>query len=234
MDAVTRISGGQLQRREMRGRDIASRRGVAGKAPPRPSFNSARAHPWPASHGSAGDDEKILGRPLSFYFGLGGEGAQRRVRELLALVELPASYAPRYPRQLSGGERQRVNLARALAAEPKLIVCDEITSALDTVVAQAILDLLRDLQERLEVGYLFISHDISTVARVADTIAVMQNGEVVEHGSTEDVLAPPHHPYTALLLKSVPGMKTDWLDTLVLPGPLERGGARAMAARTGA
>ena len=141
--------------------------------------------------------EKILGRPLSFYFGLGGEGAQRRVRELLALVELPASYASRYPRQLSGGERQRVNLARALAAEPKLIVCDEITSALDTVVAQAILDLLRDLQERLEVGYLFISHDISTVARVADTIAVMQNGEVVEHGSTEDVLAPPHHPYSA-------------------------------------
>ena len=178
--------------------------------------------------------EKILGRPLSFYFGLGGEGAQRRVRELLALVELPASYASRYPRQLSGGERQRVNLARALAAEPKLIVCDEITSALDTVVAQAILDLLRDLQERLEVGYLFISHDISTVARVADTIAVMQNSEVVEHGSTEDVLAPPHHPYTALLLKSVPDMKTDWLDTLVLPGPLERGGARAMAARTGA
>ena len=178
--------------------------------------------------------EKILGRPLSFYFGLGGEGAQRRVRELLALVELPASYASRYPRQLSGGERQRVNLARALAAEPKLIVCDEITSALDTVVAQAILDLLRDLQERLEVGYLFISHDISTVARVADTIAVMQNSEVVEHGSTEDVLAPPHHPYTALLLKSVPDMRTDWLDTLVLPGPLERGGARAMAARTGA
>ena len=86
----------------------------------------------------------------------------------------------------------------------------------------------------MEVGYLFISHDISTVARVADTIAVMQNGEVVEHGSTEDVLAPPHHPYTALLLKSVPDMKTDWLDTLVLPGPLERGGARAMAARTGA
>ena len=177
---------------------------------------------------------KILGRPLSFYFGLDKAQAQRRVGELLALVELPESYASRYPRELSGGERQRVNLARALAAEPKLIVCDEITSALDTVVAQAILDLLRDLQERLEVGYLFISHDISTVARVADTIAVMQNGEVVEHGSTGEVLAPPWHPYTELLLKSVPDMKTDWLDTLVLPGPSERGGARAMAARTGA
>ena len=158
--------------------------------------------------------DKILGRPLSFYFDLDESQAQRRVRELLGLVELPASCASRYPRQLSGGERQRINLARALAAEPRLIVCDEITSALDTVVAQSILDLLRELQERLEVGYLFISHDISTVARVADTIAVMQNGEIVEHGSTGTVLAPPHHPYTELLLKSVPDMRTDWLDTL--------------------
>ena len=164
--------------------------------------------------------EKILGRPLAFYFGLDEGQARRRVAELLALVELPASYASRFPRQLSGGERQRVNLARALAAEPKLIVCDEITSALDTVVAQAILDLLRDLQERLGVGYLFISHDISTVARVADSIAVMQNGEVVEYGSTGTVLRPPHHPYTELLLKSVPDMRTDWLDTLE---PLGRG-----------
>ena len=164
--------------------------------------------------------DKILGRPLSFYFDLDEARVERRVRELLALVELPASYASRYPRQLSGGERQRVNLARALAAEPKLIVCDEITSALDTVVAQAILDLLRDLQERLHVGYLFISHDISTVARIADTIAVMQNGEIVEHGPTGTVLRPPHHPYTELLLKSVPDMRTDWLDTLE---PLGRG-----------
>ena len=161
--------------------------------------------------------EKILGRPLSFYFGLSGAEAQRRVRELLTLVELPANYASRYPRQLSGGERQRVNLARALSAEPKLIVCDEITSALDTVVAQAILDLLRDLQERLDVGYLFISHDISTIARIADSIVVMQDGAIVELGSTEDVLTPPHHPYTELLLKSVPDMRTDWLDTLMLP-----------------
>ena len=168
--------------------------------------------------------EKILGRPLSFYFGLDEARARRRVTELLALVELPASYASRLPRQLSGGERQRVNLARALAAEPKLIVCDEITSALDTVVAQAILDLLRDLQERLDVGYLFISHDISTVARVADTIAVMQNGEIVEQGPTGTVLRPPHHPYTELLLKSVPDMRTDWLDTLE---PLGRGDAGA-------
>ena len=162
--------------------------------------------------------EKILGRPLSFYFGMSESKARQRVRELLELVELPPDYASRYPRQLSGGERQRVNLARALAAEPKLIVCDEITSALDTVVAQAILDLLRDLQERLEVGYLFISHDISTIARIADTVAVMQNGEIVEYGSTGTVLTPPHHPYTELLLRSVPDMRTDWLDTLEAPG----------------
>ena len=171
--------------------------------------------------------DKILGRPLSFYFDLDESQAQRRVRELLGLVELPASYASRYPRQLSGGERQRVNLARALAAEPRLIVCDEITSALDTVVAQSILDLLGELQERLHVGYLFISHDISTVARVADTIAVMQNGEIVEHGSTGMVLAPPHHPYTELLLKSVPDLRTDWLDTL---DPPARGGSTQAAA----
>lgn len=114
------------------------------------------------------------------------------------------------------------NLARALAAEPKLIVCDEITSALDTVVAQAIVDLLRDLQERLEVGYLFISHDVSTIARIADTAAVMQNGEIVENGSTGTVLTPPHHPCTELLLRSVPDMRTDWLDTLE---PLAGGGS---------
>jgi peptide/nickel transport system ATP-binding protein len=160
---------------------------------------------------------KILARPLSFYFGMGRSAVESRVEELLELVELPASYAGRYPGQLSGGERQRVNLARALAAEPKLIVCDEITSALDTVVAKAILGLLHQLQERLKVGYLFISHDISVVARIADTIAVMRNGEVVDYGTTREILTPPHHPYTELLLKSVPDLKTDWLDTVELP-----------------
>ena len=94
------------------------------------------------------------------------------------------------PKQRSGGERQRLNIARALAAEPKLIVCDKITSALDAV-AQAILDLLRDLQDRLDAGYLFISRDISTIARIADIIAVMQNGDIVELGQTEDVLTLP-------------------------------------------
>jgi peptide/nickel transport system ATP-binding protein len=130
----------------------------------------------------------------------------------LELVELPPEYANRYPRQLSGGEKQRVNLARALAAEPQLIICDEITSALDTVVAKAILALLKDLQTKLNIAYLFISHDLSTIANVADTIAVMRNGEVLEIGTTSEIMTPPYHPYTELLLNSVPEMRTDWLD----------------------
>ncbi len=157
---------------------------------------------------------KILGRPLAFYFDLPQERIDSRVRELLDLVELPAHYVRRYPRELSGGEKQRVNLARALAADPQLIICDEITSALDTVVAKSILSLLRGLQDRIGVSYLFISHDISTIIEMADTIAVMCDGKVVEYGSTTEVMTPPHHTYTEQLLNSVPAMRTDWLDTL--------------------
>jgi peptide/nickel transport system ATP-binding protein len=157
---------------------------------------------------------KILGRPLQFYFAMNDRERNRRVAELLELVELPPAYAARLPRQLSGGERQRVNLARALAAQPQLIICDEITSALDTVVAQAILSLLKDLQDRLQVGYLFISHDISVIARIADTIAVMREGSIVAYGATREILTPPQHPYTRLLLNSVPDLRTDWLDQL--------------------
>jgi len=155
---------------------------------------------------------KILGRPLQFYFGLDKADTRVQVSELLELVELPASFAHRFPRELSGGQRQRVNLARALAAKPKLIILDEITSALDTIVAKAILELLRDLQERLGVAYMFISHDISTIAKVADDIAVMQSGRIVAYDTTANILTPPHHEYTELLLGSVPDLRTDWLD----------------------
>jgi peptide/nickel transport system ATP-binding protein len=160
---------------------------------------------------------KILGRPLQFYFGLNKHETLQQVSDLLELVELPASFALRFPRELSGGQRQRVNLARALAAKPKLIILDEITSALDTIVAKAILELLRDLQERLGVAYIFISHDISTIARVADDIAVMQNGRIVAHDTTANILTPPHHEYTELLLGSVPDLRTDWLDEYTPP-----------------
>ncbi len=158
---------------------------------------------------------KIIGRPLAFYFGMRGKALARRVEELLELVELPSSYVSRYPRELSGGQRQRINLARALAADPKVIICDEITSALDTIVAATILDLLHQLQERLKVAYIFITHDISIIARIADTVAVMREGEVVEQGTTRQVLTPPHHAYTQLLLDSVPDLRTDWLDDIM-------------------
>ncbi len=161
--------------------------------------------------------KKILGRPLAFYFNLSRSAIDERVAELLDMVELPAGFAQRYPRELSGGEKQRVNLARALAANPRLIICDEITSALDTVVAKSILSLLRSLQNRIGVSYIFISHDISTIIKMADTIAVMRDGKVVEYGTTSDVMTPPYHPYTQLLLDSVPEMRTDWLDKLPSP-----------------
>jgi peptide/nickel transport system ATP-binding protein len=154
----------------------------------------------------------ILGRPLKFFHGLEGKAADKRVGELLELVEMLPSFAWRFPHQLSGGEKQRINLARNLAAEPDLIICDEITSALDTVVAAAIMQLLKDLRDRLGVAYVFISHDLSTVANFADRIAVMRLGEVVDYGTTAEVLSPPYHEYTELLLASVPDLRTDWLD----------------------
>ncbi|MEE8535627.1 MAG: ABC transporter ATP-binding protein [Kiloniellales bacterium] len=156
----------------------------------------------------------ILGRPLSFYHGMEGRAARQRVAELLELVEMPAAFAWRFPHELSGGQKQRVNLARALAAEPDLIICDEITSALDSVVAAAIIQLLKDLRDRLKVAYIFISHDLSTVANFADRIAVMRLGEVVDYGTTAEILNPPHHEYTELLLSSVPDLRTDWLDEI--------------------
>ncbi|MEX3683237.1 ATP-binding cassette domain-containing protein, partial [Paraburkholderia sp. BR14320] len=112
--------------------------------------------------------ERTLARPLKFYHGMKGEAARRRVAELLGLVRLPAELAQRRTGELSGGQKQRVNLARALAAEPKLILCDEVTSALDTVVGAAILELLRDLQKKLGVSYLFITHDIAKVRAISD------------------------------------------------------------------
>ncbi|HCK76096.1 MAG TPA: ABC transporter [Gammaproteobacteria bacterium] len=158
---------------------------------------------------------EIIGRPLEFYLGLKGKEKSATINRLLEQIELPRDYADRYPAQLSGGEKQRVCIARALAAEPDLIICDEVTSALDQLVAEGILELLQNLQNQLGVSYLFITHDLATVKAIADSIVVMYRGRVVEQGAKAEILSPPHEAYTELLLSSVPEMDPDWLDTLV-------------------
>jgi ABC-type dipeptide/oligopeptide/nickel transport system ATPase subunit len=148
----------------------------------------------------------IVGRPLEFYFGLRGAAKRARIQELLDAIELGQGFADRYPAELSGGQKQRVCIARALAAKPALIICDEVTSALDPLVADGILKLLLKLQEAEDVAYLFITHDLATVKAIADSVAVMYQGEVLRYGPKAEALAPPFDPYTDLLLASVPEM----------------------------
>ncbi len=147
---------------------------------------------------------QIIGRPLSL-FGIDvGADLKRRVFELLEMVRLPQTYVNRYPHQLSGGEKQRVGIARALATSPKFIVCDEAVSALDVSVQASILNLLNSLRQEFGLAYLFISHDLSVVAHMADRIAVMYMGFICEEGTVPEVLQPPYHPYTEALLSAVP------------------------------
>ena len=157
----------------------------------------------------------IIGRPLEFYFGLKGAERDRRVQELLDQIEMGKGFAQRYPAELSGGQKQRVCIARALAADPKLIICDEVTSALDPLVADGILKLLLELQSEAGVAYLFITHDLATVKAIADKIAVMFKGAVVRYGQKSDVLTPPFDDYTDLLLSSVPEMELGWLEKVI-------------------
>ena len=158
---------------------------------------------------------KIIGRPLSFYFGMSGKEREDRIIDLLEKIELSEKYIDRYPAELSGGEKQRICIARALAANPNLIICDEVTSALDQLVAEEILKLLQRLQNELGVSYLFITHDLATVKAISDEIVVMLQGKIVEQGEKQEILTPPHHEYTELLLSSVPEMDPDWLDNLL-------------------
>ncbi|KAF0116925.1 MAG: peptide/nickel transport system ATP-binding protein [Rhodobacteraceae bacterium] len=166
----------------------------------------------------------IIGRPLEFYFGLRGEARDKRVQELLDQIEMGKGFADRYPAELSGGQKQRVCIARALAANPKLIICDEVTSALDPLVADGILKLLLNLQAEAGVAYLFITHDLATVKAIADKIAVMFKGAVVRYGQKSDVLTPPFDDYTDLLLSSVPEMEQGWLERVIAHRKMESAG----------
>ena len=157
----------------------------------------------------------IIGRPLEFYHGVKGAARDRRVAELLDAIELDESYIDRLPTELSGGQKQRISIARALAAQPDIIICDEVTSALDQIVQEEILTLLMKLQKETNVSYLFITHDIATVRAISDEIVVMHQGKVVQQGPKTQVLNPPHPPYTELLLSSVPQMDPDWLTNLL-------------------
>ncbi|NIZ63032.1 ABC transporter [Sedimentitalea sp. CY04] len=159
---------------------------------------------------------ELIGRPAQMYLGLKGKALEERVRSLLDLIELePDQYIDRLPSELSGGQKQRIGIARALAAEPKFIICDEVTSALDQLVAEGILRLLDNLQSEFNLGYMFITHDLATVRAIADDVVVMQQGRVVEQGRKAAMFQPPHHPYTELLLSSVPEMDPDWLSELL-------------------
>ncbi len=159
---------------------------------------------------------EIIGRPVEFYMGLKGQEKRERVKELLREIELePDQFIDRLPSELSGGQKQRVGIARALAAEPKFIICDEVTSALDQLVAEGILRLLAKLQDELGLSYMFITHDLATVRSIADEVVVMKDGRVVEQGPKTEMFRPPHHPYTDLLLSSVPEMDPDWLTNLL-------------------
>ncbi|TIS81012.1 MAG: ABC transporter ATP-binding protein, partial [Mesorhizobium sp.] len=166
----------------------------------------------------------IIGRPLEFYFGMRGRERDARVADLLEEIEMSKGFVDRYPAELSGGQKQRVCIARALAAKPKLIICDEVTSALDPLVADGILKLLLRLQKIEDVAYLFITHDLATVKAIADSIAVMYRGNVVRYGTKTNVLTPPFDAYTDLLLSSAPEMEVGWLENAIKGRRMESAG----------
>ncbi len=171
---------------------------------------------------------EILARPMTFYRGLRGQERRRAVLELMETVELPVAFENRFPQELSGGQKQRVNLARALAADPEVLLCDEVTSALDTIVGANVIELLKGLRSKFGVSFVFISHDLSTVASFADEIVVLYAGRVVEQGPVNTVLSPPYHPYTRLLITSVPEMRIGWLEDTMKTQEAAAGIARAV------
>jgi peptide/nickel transport system ATP-binding protein len=158
---------------------------------------------------------KILGRPIEYFQGITGQRNKSKVADLLEMVQLPAYLASRKPRELSGGQKQRINLARALAANPDVVICDEVTSGLDTVVRMSIIDLIRELHGKLGVSFIFISHDISTIASLAQDVVVMYQGKIVECGPINQIFTHPGNPYTQVLMASVPHLRVGWLDEAI-------------------
>ena len=211
---------------------------VTGLLPPDKGEIIYKGEAWPASYKSRTKDQlrkvqmiyqmpdtalnpkqrvrDTIGRPLNFYQGISGRELERGINKLLEMIELePKEYIDRYPGELSGGQKQRICIARALAAGPEFLICDEVTSALDQLVAEEILKLLDRLQKDLGLAYMFITHDLATVRAIADEVVVMLQGRIVEQGEKNEIFAPPHHEYTERLLSSVPEMDPDWLDDLL-------------------
>jgi oligopeptide transport system ATP-binding protein len=167
---------------------------------------------------------------------LGRRERRRRVAELLDLVHLPQTSVDRFPHEFSGGQRQRISIARALAVGARFLVADEPVSALDVSVQSHVLNLLRDLRERLELTYLFVSHDMSVVSHVADRVAVMYLGKIVEVAPTDELFANPRHPYTQALLSSVPTLLRSGIDRRIrlegdIPSPVDPPNACRFAGR---
>lgn len=151
---------------------------------------------------------QIIEQPFKIHNLLGPKERQARVKQLLEIVGLKASHVNRYPHEFSGGQRQRISIARAIALDPKLIICDEPVSALDVSIQAQVLNLLKDLQDRLKLTYIFISHDLSVIEHVCDRIAVMYLGRIVEIASRDELFSNPLHPYTQALMSSIPSIGT--------------------------
>lgn len=158
---------------------------------------------------------EIIGRPAQVFAGMSHAQSVERALELLAMVDMPPEMIDRYPNQLSGGQKQRVCIARALAAEPELVICDEVTSALDPLVADSIVELLLRLQADLGISYIFITHDMAMVRAIANDVVVMKNGQVVEQGRKTQIFEPPFADYTHLLISSTPEMRVGWLEEVL-------------------